>query len=241
MLVNTKAIVLKAIKFQDSSLIVKCYTELGIKSYFLKGILKRKSKTSNNKTAYFQTFTLLQLIANHNDKGNLNYIKETTVYQPLHDLHTNIYKNTIVLFLSEILNNVLVEEEENPFLFTYLEHALIWLDTHDKTANFHLLFLLSLTKYLGFYPKIKDFDTAFFFDLKEGVFTQSKPHDLFISGKKIILFKSLIGINFDALSKLEFNVNQRQELLHILLTYFSLHLPEFKKPKSLSVLQNIFS
>lgn len=241
MLTKTKAIVLKATKFQDSSLIVKCYTESGIRSYFLKGILKSKSKQNKSKIAYFQVFTLLNIVAKHNDKGNLNYIKEVSLYQPLHQIHTNIYKSTIVLFLAEVLNNVLIEEEENTMLFAYFENALIWLDTHDKTANFHLLFLLNLTKYLGFYPKTQGYESALFFHLKEGIFTKTKPRESFIANKKLNLLKSLIGINFDALTKLEFNVKERQEILQILLTYFGLHLPEFRKPKSLSVLHTIFS
>ncbi|HFS67045.1 MAG TPA: DNA repair protein RecO [Flavobacteriia bacterium] len=241
MLVKTQAIVIQTTKFQESSLIVKCYTEIGIKSYFLKGILKSKSKQNKAKIAYFQKFTLLDILAKHNNKGNLNYIKEISVNQPLHSIHTNIYKSTIVLFLSEILNSVLVEEEENTMLFSYLSNALIWLDTHDKTANFHLLFLLNLTKYLGFYPKTQNYPNAFFFHLTEGVFTTTKPHKNYLSDKKLNLFKSLIGINFDALTRLEFNAKERNEMIQFLLTYFSLHLPEFKKPKSLPILQRVFS
>jgi len=240
MLVKTKAIVIQTTKFQDSSLIVKCYTETGIKSYFLKGILNSKSKKNKSKIAYFQKFTLLNLVAKHNDKGNLNYIKEVSLYQPLHNIHTNIYKSTIVLFLAEILNTVLIEEEENPFLFSYLLHALIWLDTHDKTANFHLLFLLNLTKFLGFYPKTKNYQNAFFFHLSEGIFTTSKPREHYISDKKLIILKSLIGTNFDTVTKLKFSANERQEFMDFLLTYFNLHLPGFRKPKSLSILQSVF-
>ena len=236
---KTKAIVLKTTKYQETSLIVKCYTQVGVKSYFLKGILK--SKKNKSKIAYFQPFTILDLVVTHNDKGNLNYINDIAIAYPLHQIHTNIYKSTIVLFLTEILNTVLIEEEENTMLFSYLENALIWLDTHNKTANFHLLFLLDLTKYLGFYPKTKNYKTAFFFNLKEGIFTNAKPNGNYCTNQKLNLFKQLIGINFDALSKLEFNATERQEIMQVLLTYFTIHLPEFYKPKSLSVLQSVFS
>jgi DNA repair protein RecO (recombination protein O) len=237
MLITTKAIVLSAIKFQDSSLIVKCYTSHGIKSYLLKGILKSKSKKL--KPAYFQVFTLLDLVANHNNKGRLNYIKEASVYKPFHSIYTNIYKSTIALFLSEILTNVLKEEEENFNLFNFIEKALIWLDTNDKISNFHLLFLLDLTKYLGFYPKINHND-ALFFNLKQGVFTNSKPMVSYITNENLTLLKSIIGINFDAISFLKINVKNRQSFLLFLIDYFKLHLPEFNKPKSLAVLQTVF-
>ena len=241
MLLKTKAIVIQTTKFQDSSLIVKCYTEYGVKSYFLKGILKTKSKKSKSKIAYFQKLTLLNLVAKHNDKGNLNYIKEIDTEHPFHQIHTNIYKSTIALFLSEILNTVLIEEEENILLFSFLENAFIWLDTHDNISNFHLFFLLKLTKYLGFYPKTNQYKNAFFFNLQEGIFTKSKPRENYLTDKKLNLLKSLLGTNFDTLHKLEFNVKDRQEMMQALLIYYSLHLPEFRKPKSLSVLQNVFS
>ena len=238
MIVQTKAIVLSSLKFQDTSLIVKCYTTKGVKSYLLKGVLT-KSKKAKLKPAYFQTFTLLQLTANHNDKGRLNYIKEAQVYHPFHSLHTNIFKSTIAIFLSEILSNVLREEEENLALFNYLESALIWLDTNDNFANFHLLFLLKTTKYLGFYPQ-NNTQNALFFNLKEGVFTQNKPFANYITNENLTTLKAIIGINFDAVSNLKISATNRQTFLSVLIDYFALHLPEFRKPKSLAVLQSVF-
>lgn len=237
MLVSTKAIVLSTIKFKDSSLIVKCYTQEGIKSYLLKGILS--AKKAKIKPAYFQLFTLLEIVANHNNKGRLNYIKEANVYHPFHSLNTNIYKSTIVLFLSEILTNVLKEEEENELLFQYIEDSLIWLESNNETANFHLLFLLNLTKYLGFYPK-KNFENTHFFNLQEGVFTSNKPISNYIVGHNLIILKSIIGINFDAINTLKIRATDRQSFLIFLFDYFALHLPEFRKPNSFAVLKTVF-
>jgi DNA repair protein RecO (recombination protein O) len=236
---STKAIVLSALKFKDTSLIVKCYTQKGIKSYLVKGVLSKNTKSKKIKPAYFQTFTLLDLIANHNDKGQLNYINELRVYQPLHNIYTDIYKNTITSFLAEILSNILKEETENDLLFQYIENAIIWLDTHDKTNNFHIIFLLQLTKHLGFHPNTpKENDS--FFNLQEGNFSFHKPIANFISGEDFNLFKSVIGTNFEAFSKVKLNARSRQVLIDILIQYFALHLPEFRKPKSLAILKTIF-
>lgn len=239
MLVTTKAIVLNAIKFQDTSLIVKCYTKEGIKSYLLKGILSKNTKSKKLKTAFFQVFTLLDIVANHNNKGKLNYIKEAQVYYPFHSLNTNIYKSSIVIFLAEILTNVLREEEENIALFNYLETSFIYLETHNETKNFHLLFLLNLTKYLGFFPE-KNYENAQFFNLSKGVFSKNKPLDKYIDNENLTLLKSIIGINFDAISKLNINAILRQLFLLFIIDYFALHLPEFRKPKSLAILQTVF-
>lgn len=239
MIESTKAIVLSTLKFKDTSLIVKCYTQKGVKNYLVKGVLSKNTKSKKVKTAYFQTFTLLDLVAKHNNKGQLNYINDITVYQPLHNIYTNIYKNTIALFLAEILSNILKEEAENNVLFQYIENAIIWLDTHDNTANFHIVFLLQLTKFLGFHPNTPK-ESDLFFNLQEGQFSFHKPIANFISGKDLTLFKSLIGTNFEAFSKVNLNATSRQVLIDILIQYFALHLPEFRKPKSLTILKTVF-
>ena len=143
-IVTTKAIVLSSLKFGDTSLVVKCYTEEeGVKTYLLRGILKPKKKGIT--AAYFQPLTQLKIVANHNSRNTLNSIKEVQVSQPYRTIYSDIIKQSVVLFLSEVLSSSIQEEEQNKTLYSYLETAFIWLDTHDKIANFHLLFLLNLT------------------------------------------------------------------------------------------------
>lgn len=237
MLVKTKAIVLTSIKYGDADLIVKCYTDVGIKTYMLKRIFK--SKNNKLKVAYFQPLTLLEITANHNNKGNLNSIREARVSFIYTSIPNSIIKQTIVIFLSEILSNAIREEDINQTLFNYLNTTLQWLDTHDHTANFHLLFLLNLTKHLGFYPKINNRETLYF-DLQEGQLSNIKPKHNYIYGENLNIFKTLIGTNFDVLERLKFNVKSRQMILEFLISYYELHLPGFKKPKSLSILKEIY-
>ena len=239
MIVTTKAIVLNSIKYGDNSLIVKCYTkDEGTKSYLLRGILS--SKKGKLKTAYFQPLTQLKITANHNNKGNLNSVKEVQIINHYKSIFTNITKQSIAFFLSEILVFSIQEEEENIDLYEYIETALIWLDSHQKTTNFHLLFLLNLTKYLGFYPETKH-SKYNYFDLSEGRFLQHPPKFHYISGTDLNEFKKILGINFEALDKIKFNAKSRQQVLTILIQYFELHLIGFRKPKSLDVLKTIFS
>ncbi|MDH3322341.1 MAG: DNA repair protein RecO [Flavobacteriaceae bacterium] len=238
MLISIKAIVLTSLKFGETDLIVKCFTEEGVKTYLLKRILKSKSKKVN--IAYFQPLTQLKITAVHNNKGHLNSIREARISYLYGSVHSNVYKQSIALFLAEVLSYSLQEEEKNPTLFQYIETAFIWLDSHDITANFHILFLLNLTKYLGFYPELKD-KNARYFDLSEGYFTNIKPLNSFVSGEKLILFKSIIGINFDVIERLQLNAKSRTMVLDMILEYYELHLPGFKKPKSLHVLKEVFN
>jgi len=237
MLVNTKAIVLTSLKFGESDLIVKCYTEVGIKSYLLKRIFKSKSNKIN--IAYFQPLTQLNITANHNTKGTLNSIREVRLSHVYQSIPADIYKQAISLFLAETLSYSLQEEEKNENLFQFLETALIWFDNHEKTANFHLLFLLNLTKYLGFYPEMKNIDAPYF-NLSEGYFSKNKPFADFVFGEKLVLFKSLIGINFDVIENLQLNSKNRSMVLEILLNYYELHLAGFNRPKSFTILKEVF-
>ncbi|SNR51723.1 DNA repair protein RecO [Lutibacter flavus] len=238
MIETTKAIVISTIKYGDTSLIATCYTQSkGLKTYMLKGVLN--SKKSKIKTAYFQPLMQLNLTVNHNNKGTLNSIKEIEVINFYHSIYTNIRKQSIALFLAEVLYYSIREEEQNVSLFEYLEASFLWLDTHDSIANFHLLFLLNLTKYLGFYPETNSLDLQYF-DLLEGRFNEKSKFNS-VSGEKLIQFKRLLGINFDVLHELNFNSLNRQMILSILIQYFELHISGFRKPKSMDVLKSVFN
>ncbi|ARV15576.1 DNA repair protein RecO [Polaribacter sp. SA4-12] len=237
--VTTKAIVLSSLKYSDSSLIVKCYTqEEGLKSYLIRGILK--AKKGGLKVAYFQPLTQLNIVASHNNKGTLNSIKEVQISNPYKTVYKDIIKQSVVMFLSEVLSYSIKEEEENSQLFDYLETGLIWLDLHDKIANFHLLFLLNLTRFLGFYPDLSEKDKLGF-DLVEGNFTDVTSQKNIIYGNNYYQFKKLLGINFDSIENVSFNKHERQVVLKIIIRYFELHLDGFKKPKSLQILETVFS
>jgi|UniRef100_UPI004048D077 DNA repair protein RecO (recombination protein O) len=238
-LIQTKAIVLSTTKYSDTSLIVRCFTlKEGLKSYLLKGLLSaRKSKI---KAAYFQPLNQLLIEANHNTKGNLNSIREVHIAHPFQNIYTNIYKQTIVLFLAEVLSKTIREEEENQALFEYLESSMIWLDNHDEVSNFHLFFLFNLTRYLGFYPDLTN-NNKEGFHLLDGVFTSQVQEKEVITGEALEQFKKLFSINSKNLHSISFQKKDRQTVLQTLIRYFELHLDGFQKPKSLAVLEAVFS
>ncbi|UWX54783.1 DNA repair protein RecO [Maribacter litopenaei] len=239
MQVTTKAIVLTSIKYGDTSLIVRVFTESdGLKSYLLRGILT--SKKGKVKKALFQPLTQLELVANHRNKGSLENIKEAKLHYHYQNLHTNIVKNAMALFLAEMLANSIHEEEANIELFHFLEASLQWLDIRTEISNFHLYFLTLLTKYLGFYPDINNIAYPYF-DLQEGEFVSTTSLNPILSGENLLYFKSFLGINFDAISTIKMRKNNRQELLQSLVLYYELHLQGFRKPKSLAVLNEVFS
>jgi len=226
MLLSTKAIVLSALKYKESSLIVSCYTEeLGLQSYILHHIFKTKKRKLN--PAYFQLLTQLEIHTNYKPNQSLHKINDVKLQHTYSSLHTDIYKSTVSMFLAEVLQNVLKEEEKNIELYHYIETSLLWYDLHPFNPNFHLLFLLKLSQYLGIYPSIDNLHLIFFRYEK--------------NNQKYTTLKTLLGINFDALNTIKINGQIRQDILSEILHYFSVHLGFFKKPRSLKILHDIFN
>ena len=239
MRVTTKAIVLSSLKYGDTSLIVKAFTASdGLKTYLLKGILG--SKKGKLKVAYFQPLMQLEVVAVHRNKGSLERLQEVKVGYVYQTLHTNIAKNAITLFLSEMLTHSIYEEEKNEALYSFLEASFQWLDTNEHIANFHLYFLLELTKYFGFYPDTSTAKTEYF-DLLDGQFIKGPSLNPILSGTNLDFFIALLGINFDSMHTIRMGKADRQELLQKLVLFFELHLHGFKKPRSLAILNEVFS
>lgn len=235
MLVKTKAIVISSLKYQEKSLIVKCFTQSdGLKSYFVPNAFS--AKKSNQKIAYFQPFSILEIEANHKNKGILEHFKEIKLAYSYQTIATDVVKSSIILFLSEMLHHSIKEEEENENLFTFLETALLWLDNHEEITNFHLIFLLQMTKFFGFFPNKANGN---YFEMIDGVFSEYQGTSC-LNFQETVLLKKLLELKFDSSKKL-FLASERQQLLKFIIDYYSIHLDGFKKPKSLEVLKEVFA
>lgn len=236
-LVTTKAIVISSLKFGEADLIVHCFTQSdGLRSYLLKNILK--SKKGKLRTAMFQPLSQLEIVARHKSKNSLDYLREAKVYFPYKSLQTNIFKASIALFLGEVLRNVIQEEETNPALFLFLEESFQFLDQAEDHRNFHHLFLLQLTRFLGFYPR---FSEAPFFNLLEGVFQQEENGKYVQSSLHSSLLKKSMQLTYENSAQLASQRETRNDFLKVILLYYQLHVQGFRQPKSLEVLQQLFA
>ncbi|WP_196895597.1 DNA repair protein RecO [Aureivirga marina] len=234
---KTEAIVLQAIKHKETSLIVKCYTEnFGNQTYLLKGVLGNKK--GKLKAAYFQPLSIIDIVTTNSKNGDIHFIKEINNVYHYSSIHSTIIKQSIAIFLAETLLYSLKEEEKNSPLFDYIKNALLWFDTQERTTNFHLVFLATLTKYLGFYPDFTENDKPYF-HLKEGIFVNQFDNEC-IEAENLTLFKKTIGTKFDAESMQFFSNKERQMILDTLLQFYEFHIANFRKPKSIDILKSVF-
>ena len=169
MIHKTKGIVLNQIKYGETSLIVQVYTEkFGRQSYMVKG---GRSKRSSIKSNLFRPFFLLEMDVYHREGKNIQSIKEVRLCENLNNLVFDVYKSTLVLFLTEVCSKVFREEERNQELFIFLYNSIRYLDlTEESIERFHLYFLSKLTRFLGFYPQLNWSEEKAFFDLDNGFF-----------------------------------------------------------------------
>lgn len=241
MLHNTPGIVLHQVKYSESSVIAKIYTELfGLQSYMIRGI---RSKKSTIKSALLQHLTLVDLVVYHKTKSNIHNIKEIKIAYPFQSIPYNIHKSSIAVFINEILYHVIKEEEANDDLFKFLFHAIQILDLKESQfTSFHYLFLIQLSKFLGFFPKTNYSDQDCNFDLEDGKFTHQKgPENMYIPPPFSKYISDLSKQSFENLGSLTINTGHRNQLLEIILDYYRMHLPVPLKIKSHHVLQTVLN
>jgi DNA repair protein RecO (recombination protein O) len=232
---TTKAIVLSFFKYGDSSLIVKCYTEkFGYKSFILKNSFSKK----NRKSHFIFLFNEIEITFYIKKNNSLKLIKEIHQAHIFATIHTNIIKSSIITFIGEIINQILVNEEaQDRYLYNFIKNSLIDLDIKENYySDFHLYFLLHFSKYIGFYPLENNLEFPYF-NIKEGIFSLNA--DTISREENAHLWKLLLTYDFKSLKNC-FNSSQRKQMLSEILTYFEMHLANFKKPISLNILKLIF-
>lgn len=234
---KTRGIVLHTIKYSETSVIAKIYTEkLGLQSYIVKGVRAAKSKS---KAAMLQPLTLLEMEVSHRENKGLQFIKEfrrSFVYQ---SIPFDTLKSTISFFLLEVITKSIREHEPNMEMFEFIYESLCALDAEEKlNPDFHLLFLVHLSRYLGFAPHGNFSEENPFFEMSEGIFT-SEPSTLNIMDKKeSSLLNDLLERNLFENAPLKISRPERKQLMRNLVKYYQLHLENFSL-KSPEILEEI--
>ncbi len=243
MLHKTKGIVLRTVKFGETSLIVTLFTELfGLQAYMVNGV-RMVSKKGTAKGAYFQAGAVLDLVVYHNEFKNLQRIREFKWAHLYQNIFSDVFKNAVALYTIELLNKLLKEPEPNNELFYFVEDALLHLDRASKvvTANFPLFVGLHLAVFSGFRIRDDFSESKTYLDLQEGVFLADQPrHPHYLEGREAEAVAHVLKImQPEDLEDLKLNQEQRRRILMALETYYALHIADFGTMKTLPVLREI--
>jgi len=188
---KSKAITLTYSKQGESSIICKIFTEQqGLQTFIIKGV---RSSKSNKKLGLFQALQLVKINATYSEKRGLQYLSEISVDEPIANEKVNMHKNFIAVFIAEITAKVLQENEQNIPLFNFIWNTKRELYLTDNLSdNFVLLFMLNLSKHLGFYPSIDNVN-ATYFNLETAEFSNDSLNlNIYLDKEKSTILKSLL-------------------------------------------------
>lgn len=229
MLHKTRGIALGYIRYRETSIIAKVYTEaFGIQSYIVNGV--RSSKSKINRIALFQPLTLLEMVVYHKRKDDtVHRISEMKCYAPFSSLPYDVLKSSLALFVTEILGKTLREEETNEALFEFLEHSVLYLDqAANGFENFHIQFLSELASFLGFgIDTIEDLES----ELKNNHYSQVADRAEMEATRQLLSTGYGAAIHLDR--------QRRVSILEKLLFFYKIHMDSLGEIRSLDVLREV--
>ena len=253
-----RGIVLRTVKYSDTSLIIDLFTLSRGRQSFMTSI--SRVKRSVRSVSYWQPLSMVEFSAElRPNAGKLPRPNDVHTYYNYTGLPFSPVKSTLALFLSEFLSAALREEKENPPLYTYIESSLQWLDLAEapaSIANFHLAFLMHLSRFIGIYPNLEPLGRQWtmdnrkrtmsngqlYFDLLAGSYCDRQPpHAHFLQWQEAQSLPTLFRMNYPTMHLFRFSRRERMRILQVLNKYYRLHIPNFPELKSLEVLQEFYS
>ncbi|MBR1521954.1 MAG: DNA repair protein RecO [Bacteroidaceae bacterium] len=239
---NIRGIVLRTVKYGDTSLIVDLFTESRGRQSFMASTSRAKRFVRS--VSFWQPLSMVEFSADiRPNAGKLPRPVDVHPYYNYVDLPFSPVKSTLALFLAEFLCAALREEKESTPLYRYLEFSLQWLDMVENPsamANFHLVFLMHLSRFIGIYPNLECPDL--YFDLLSGCYCDRPPsHSHYLRYAEAQTLPLLFRMDYPTMHLFRFSRQDRQRILHVLNEYYRLHVPNFPELKSLEVLHELYS
>lgn len=225
---KTKGIVLNHIRFRETSIIATVYTELfGLKSYIINNVRSSKPRFP---AGFFQPMNQLELVVYNKEHASLNRVAEIHGANIYSTIPFDIYKTTMVLFITEILHKILREEEPNPELYQFMGQSMSILDKMQKAYfNFHVQFLLKLTRFFGIKPAGLDEMTE---QILENELNFTIP-DKGFEQVRILLDQPMGEV-------VTIDNELRRKLIEVIILYYKSHFDQLHVIKSYAILKEVF-
>jgi DNA repair protein RecO (recombination protein O) len=194
------------------------------------------------KKQFFQPLTFLEIEVDVRPNIQLQKLSDVRLAMPFFSIPFHPHKLAISLFMAEFLYYALRSEQRNELLYDYLESSILWLDGQEgRFANFHLVFLMRLSRFLGFFPNLEHYQTGDYFDLRDSVFLPLPPiHRDFLYPEEAEKVQLMMRMDYPTMHLFQMSHQERNRLLEVVLIYYRLHLPDFPEMKSVEVLQELF-
>lgn len=241
MLVKTHAIVLNTLRYGDSQVIVTLFTESHGRLSFIQKA--SRSPRCAVKRQLFQPLTLLDVEFDYRPSRGLLRIKEASIGVPFVSLPFDPCKLSIALFLAEFTANGTVSEQSDRALYAFLYYSVRWIDAcRGGFGNFHIVYMLHVTRFMGFYPDLAGYAPGACFDLRGGCFVGCAPsHADWLAPEEAGRIRTLMRLSYSTMHLMRLTREQRNRIVEVILHYYRLHVPSFPEMKSLPVLRELFA
>lgn len=234
-------VVLRTIKYSDNLIIADMFTQSHGRMSFLVPV--SRSKHSKVRSVLFQPLSLLSFNAPFRQGKALARLKDVQPYVMYSSILYDPVKASIAMYIAEFLSYVLREEGENESLFAFLDYAFNLFDAAQHGyADFHIIFLVQLTRFLGIYPNVENPVDICYFDMAAGSLVNEHPmHSQFLSPQDTKNFIELLNLDLTSLGTFSLNRKARGEYLTLIQNYYRLHIPDFPELKSADILHELFN
>jgi len=213
---NTELIVLHTTKFGENSVVVHTLSkEYGRRSFLVRGAGKRLM-------SLFLPLNILEADVQESTKSTLFTARNLTSRHPLLGIRSNVFKNSMTMFMSEVLYRVIKEGAAEQGLYEWCERNILLLDAvRDDFSNFHLRFLLELAVALGFSPESRDLQP--------------------FVGDHYPTVERFMQTSFAESMLIPLNGTVRNEIAEEILRYIEFHTESSLRVNSLKVLRDLFA
>lgn len=242
MLQKARGIALHSVRYGDSGMVAYFYTrEQGRITLMVHGAYGKGKRSK--KAIYCQPLTISDLVFYAPKAQGMGRLKEISSPFVSVSLSTSPVKSAIALFLGEVIYRVVREEEGNLALFSFIEYSIQSLDAiEDGVANFHLIFLVHLSKHLGFYPKGEYSAKTPYYDYRSGTFVEQRPrHEFYFPVEYSQFLHSVLLSDYLQADKLSLKGLKRSEFLDLMLKFYQFHADPSIIFQSLQVLHQVFN
>lgn len=235
---QTRAIVLRTVKYGETSLIVDMYTEQkGHQTFIVHSVRKAKATTPSS---YLQLMNLVDMVAYHSDQKKIHHVKEIRLDYSFRSISFDMRKSAVITCLAEIASKCINTSYPQPELFQFMHDELIRYDDTDTfDRDFLIRFLISLTNFLGFAIEIPENGVNDrYLDLMEGTLVTTRPiHDYVMIPSDIKLLQEIMKAGPSR--KADIHLEDRRRLIDQIILYYQLHVESLREVHSLKILREL--
>lgn len=229
------AIVLRRINYRDNSFIITCFTlQEGMKSFVVSGG-KKKSNLS-----VLHPLSLVEMEINIWDENRLGKAVRVSSNPPMIQMTTNPIKSGIAFFMAELIENCLKSDAIDTKCYEFLRNEINYLEECREFNMYPLYFLVSFTHYLGIRPNVMVANMKYF-DLANGIFVDHLETKNNLQGSSVMLLNNLLECTKEEAIRMKINKVERNKFINDFMMYYKYQIEGFKTPKSLAILQVLFS